>query len=146
MSVESQPVHRGGCLCGAVRYELRAPVAPLVNCHCRFCRRAHGAAFVTTVAVPSGRLRFTSGEDAIARHEGRFFCGTCATRLFNRAEAFPDLTMLMAASLDEPPDDEPAAHYNVESMAPWHRIRDDAPRFDGFPPAIEAMMEGAKGD
>jgi hypothetical protein len=33
----------GGCLCGAVRYELRSPLRPVVACHCKMCRRASGS-------------------------------------------------------------------------------------------------------
>ncbi len=29
----------GGCLCGAVRYEVRGPLRPVVYCHCAQCRR-----------------------------------------------------------------------------------------------------------
>ena len=32
----------GGCLCGAVRYELLGELRGIVNCHCSKCRRFHG--------------------------------------------------------------------------------------------------------
>jgi hypothetical protein len=133
--------HTGGCLCGAVRYALEGEPGPLINCHCRFCRRAHGAAFATTMLVPSRALRFTRGEDEIARHASRYFCRTCAGRLFNRLDAHPAATMLVVASLDDEPTGEPVLHVNLESMAPWYTIRDDAPRFDGFPPNAEASLQ-----
>src|SRR5918998_688452 len=40
----------GGCLCGAVRYEVRGPLRPVVDCHCTMCRRTSGhfAAFTAT--------------------------------------------------------------------------------------------------
>jgi hypothetical protein len=37
----------GSCLCGAVRYEATGPAGPMVHCHCRTCRKAHGTAFST---------------------------------------------------------------------------------------------------
>jgi len=55
----------GRCLCGAVRYELSSEIGPLVNCHCRYCRRAHGSAFVTITWVRRDDLRFVAGEDAV---------------------------------------------------------------------------------
>lgn len=137
-------MYTGGCLCGAVRYELHHEIEAITNCHCRFCRRAHGAAFITTAFVPTAALRWVSGEGEIARHEARHFCRTCATRLFNRVDALPQFTVLMVASLDDPPSLAPASHFNVESKAPWFEILDDAPQFPSLPPAIEAMIR--KGD
>ena len=32
----------GGCLCGAVRYEVDRPLRDVVLCHCAMCRKAHG--------------------------------------------------------------------------------------------------------
>jgi hypothetical protein len=39
---EKKPTAAGGCLCGAVRYEVRGPLRPVVNCHCGQCRKSHG--------------------------------------------------------------------------------------------------------
>ena len=99
----------GHCLCGAVRYELDFQIEATSNCHCRYCRRAHGAAFVTTALVPTRALRITTGEQSIARHEGRYFCSICGSRLFNRADAHPEATALVVASLAQEPTRPPAA-------------------------------------
>jgi len=130
------------CLCDAVEIEADTEAGLLISCHCRHCRRAHGAAFVTTTPVPDARFRIVRGEDAIGRHGGRFFCRRCATRLFNRSEDHPGVTMLVVASLDEEPTAAPSMHLNVESKAPWYEIRDDAPRFDGFAPGMEPAARG----
>ncbi len=53
----------------------------------------------------------------------------------------PDTTALVVTSLDEEPVAAPSAHFNLESKAPWFEIRDDAPRFDAFPPAVAAALE-----
>ena len=37
----------GGCLCGAVRYEVTGPLAPIQLCHCGQCRKAQGSALLT---------------------------------------------------------------------------------------------------
>ena len=138
----------GRCLCGEVRYALSAPLGPAVNCHCQYCRRAHGAAFVTVAMVPSEALRFVAGAERVReRHtEGvgtRAFCETCATRLYNRPESAPGITMLVVATLDDDRDVRPAMHINLESKASWYEIRDDLPRFSGLPPAArQALDEG----
>ena len=59
--------HSGHCLCGAIRYELDGEIGDLVNCHCQFCRRAHGAAFATTTLVATRDLRVPGGEYLIVR-------------------------------------------------------------------------------
>lgn len=41
--------------------------------------------------------------------------------------------VLVVASLDEDPASGPVIHVNVESKATWYEIRDDLPRFEGFP-------------
>jgi len=135
----------GHCLCETVRYELDFQIETTSNCHCGYCRRAHGAAFVTTALVPTRTLRITAGEQSIARHRGRYFCGTCGSRLFNRSDSYPDATSLVITSLAQEPTVRPVAHMNVESKAPWYEILDDCTQFASFPPGIEDAMRGMKG-
>ena len=135
----------GGCYCGAVRYELAGELGELVNCHCRFCRRAHGAAFSTVTLAKSADLRLTAGEAELAeyRHGGgaRVFCRRCGGRLFNRPASTERFVSLVVATLDEEPASGPVMHLNVESKAPWYEIRDDLPRFEGLPPGLAESLE-----
>jgi hypothetical protein len=121
-----------------VQYELDGELGPLVNCHCRYCRRAHGAAFVTVTPVQSANFRITSGADAVREYrnaEGvRYFCARCGGRLFNRPMSTDALLVLIVATLDVEPDDRPVMHINVESKARWFEILDDRPQHQAFPP------------
>ena len=42
-SPQAAPIRRGGCLCGAVRYELGGALRPPLACHCDECRRFTGS-------------------------------------------------------------------------------------------------------
>ena len=127
----------GRCYCGVVRYEIDGELGPLVNCHCRYCRRAHGAAFATVSPVQSADFRFTAGEEAVREHrnpEGfRYFCERCGGRLFNRPMSTDALLLLVVASLDAEPEAGPIMHINVESKAPWYDILDDLPQHQALP-------------
>lgn len=134
----------GQCYCGAVRYRLEGSLGALVNCHCRYCRRVHGAAFVTVAMVRSSALRITAGEVQVREYpsrEGfRTFCERCGGRLFNRPASNPELTMLLVASLDDEPENPPVMHINIESKAPWYEILDDLPQHEGLPPQAGKML------
>ena len=141
----------GHCLCGAVRYEVDADIALTFSCHCQYCRRAHGAAFVPLAMVATRDLHFIAGEDAIVEYETsgvgrRGFCGRCGTRLYNKDADFAEALTLVAGTLDEELREPPALHLNLESAAPWYEICDGRPQFDTLPPgalaARDALVEG----
>ncbi|WP_409878663.1 GFA family protein [Dendronalium sp. ChiSLP03b] len=50
---------RGGCMCGAIRYECSAEPIAMGNCHCRDCQRATGSAFAAALLVPSSAVTIT---------------------------------------------------------------------------------------
>jgi hypothetical protein len=141
-------MRQGRCLCSAVRYELEGDLGVVVNCHCQFCRRAHGGPFVTISFVPTANLRFVEGAESICeRHTPgvgyRAFCSHCGTSLYNRAESAARGTSLVVATLDDDRDVKPAMHINLESKASWYEIRDDLPCFEGLPPGADRALEDA---
>jgi hypothetical protein len=69
-------VHRGGCHCGRVRFEVDAPASiKALDCNCSICRMG---GFLHLI-VPAARFRLLAGADAL--REYRFNTGT-ATHLF----------------------------------------------------------------
>lgn len=75
----------GGCLCGAIRYEIEGPLPPPSACHCAQCRRYHGALGVYTLA-PVERYKI-KGRRNLAWYESspgikRGFCRICGSKLF----------------------------------------------------------------
>ena len=140
-------MYTGSCLCGEVRYELDCELPAIVNCHCQFCRRAHGSAFTTVTWVLASAFRFSAGEKEVAsfsRSGGcRHFCRICATRLFSRADSQADHLSLIVASLDQEPPAGPVAHLNLESKAGWYEILDDCPQFQTLPESVRKMLDEA---
>lgn len=128
----------GSCLCGDVRYEIGAAVEDLGSCHCRMCRKAHGAAFATFAQVPKRALRFTRGDDGIARYASseaveRTFCRRCGSNLTFAHRAAPDSIWVAAGTLDDDPGVRPSHHLFVGSKAPWYEITDALPRHEAYP-------------
>ena len=114
----------GGCLCGGVRYRLRARPARLSDCHCIDCRRASAAPFVTWGEIRREDVEILSGEIRKVSHAGRLrsFAACCGTPLFfqdDEASASIDVTI---ASLDEPQSYSPAVAIWTEDRLPWVQL------------------------
>lgn len=136
----------GGCLCGALQYQVAGPLGPVASCHCAFCRRVHGAPFTTIVLVASAAVSWLPSSGEPARYETplgniRHFCGRCASPLWNRTPS-TGLAAVVVSSLVEAAQPSPWMHVNVESKAPWFTIRDELPQFAGWPSpdALERLL------
>jgi hypothetical protein len=128
----------GGCLCGAIRYQIDGELARAGSCHCSMCRKAHGAAFGTYAEVPEGAFRWTAGEEEVRTFEsspggGRAFCPRCGSTLGTMDHGHFNWVTL--GTVDGDPGIRPQAHIFVSSKAPWDDINDDLPCFDEFPPS-----------
>jgi adenylate cyclase len=130
----------GGCLCGAVRYEVRGKPTFVGHCHCDRCRRFLGAAFATGATFPADAVAWTKEKPTLYPSSpgvDRGFCPTCGSSLtFQR----PGRVFLLIGSLDRPEDidmREPrefeASHTFFSEKIPWVHVEDDLPRFDRFP-------------
>ena len=128
----------GGCLCGAVRFEVRPPTKWCAHCHCSLCRRAHGAAFVTWFGVDRPQFVLISGEGDISWYRStpearRGFCSGCGSTLFFESQRWPDETHIALAHMDGPIDRAPKAHVFYDSHVDWGAPGDDLPRYGGAP-------------
>ncbi len=128
------PTAPGGCLCGAVRFRVRLPSRWVAHCHCSRCRRAHGAAFVTWLAVAGDGFALDPGaETALAWHasspEGqRGFCRQCGSPMLFRGGLWADEVHVAAATLDDGPDRLPQAHGFWDTHVPWTMADPDLPK------------------
>lgn len=77
----------GGCLCGAVRYTLRAVPETFGVCHCSICQRISGGVNMA-FNVEAEDIEIT-GMEAVRSYRSsewaeRSFCGTCGANLWYR--------------------------------------------------------------
>lgn len=124
---------RGGCLCGAVRYEIHGTISRVTHCHCSMCRKAHGAAFATYGRVERKDFVVASGAGEIASYRSspgvsRTFCRRCGSTLQFISEKRPDTLSVALGTLDDDPNVASSMHIFVDSKAPWFQITDDMPQ------------------
>jgi hypothetical protein len=130
---------RGGCMCGAVSYEIADRFLYAMNCHCSKCRRTTGSAFKPIAGVAVEDFAVTAGSETLFRHgdpEGihDMHCRTCGSLIYSWiAENGSVKVHVPMGTLIDPPSMKPSMHIFVGSKAPWYEILDDLPQFEEFP-------------
>lgn len=116
---------RGGCVCGAVRFEIDVPAVWAWHDHSRASRRAQGAAYATYVGTWKSRFRLIEGADAVTRFEQvetgavRSFCARCGAPLFYERAKAPKMLNIPRALFDSGVGREPRYHRFVEETPEW---------------------------
>ncbi len=114
----------GGCLCGAVSFEINGPMRDVVLCHCAMCRKTHGHVGAYTNApkeslhlIESRGLKWHSSSN-FAR---RGFCGECGASLFWERLA-GNLISIAAGALDSPTGLTTTLQIFVDSAGDYYSI------------------------
>ncbi len=123
-------VHTGGCLCGAVRFEVRAPFDTAGYCHCTRCQRRTGVGFSVNGLVAARHVVVVAGADAIGTwHPSgghpKSFCSACGAHLFSGAPGGDGVCGVRFGALDEAPGVEPEWHMWTSSAPAWSPVPDD---------------------
>lgn len=126
---------RGGCFCGAVRFELDE-ILDAGYCHCSICRRFSGAPLVVWANTPGRAFRITGGNPsgfASSDHWVRYFCSTCGGPVYGRHPRPPadgsDVVCILTPNLDAPEAVGPTTHIWCSSRLSYFDANDDLPRF-----------------
>ena len=122
----------GGCLCGAVRYEIEGGLREVIGCHCGQCQRTHGN-FAAYTATAKERLVFLD-QRGLAWYQSsdtarRGFCRECGASLF--WDPLPkDYIAVSAGSLDQPTGLKLTKHIFVEDKPDFYEITDGLPQYE----------------
>jgi len=129
----------GGCQCGGVRYELRAPPLKIYICHCTECRKQSASAFGISVIVETKSFALTRGSPqrwSRSTDSGRTlncsFCPDCGSRVWH-GDAADATISIKGGSLDEPIDVSAAAHIWTARKLPGVIIPEHAEQHAGEP-------------
>ncbi len=131
----------GGCLCGAVRYEVSAEPAIAGHCHCDDCRRTSGTGHGSHLGVPedafgvSGEVSFFDKPADSGNVVSRGFCPTCGSAVYSRNTGMPGMAFIRASSLDDPTVFRPQLVVYTKRAAPWDVMDASLPAFEDMPPA-----------
>ncbi|HET9679901.1 MAG TPA: GFA family protein [Gammaproteobacteria bacterium] len=127
-------MYEGGCTCRNVRYRLKSEPMFVHCCHCRWCQRETGSAFVLNALIETDRVELLEGEveiidtpsnsgagQKIAR------CPKCKVAVWsNYSGAGPNISFIRIGTLDEPDRFPPDIHIYTASKQPWMVFPSDA--------------------
>ncbi len=98
-AADGMRIRYGGCICGAVRFEVRGEPTVVGVCHCLECRKATGGVAMPYADWPAEAFTSTGETRAFV---GRSFCPTCGSRLFHLS---PGKVKIMLGAFDDAPGD-----------------------------------------
>ena len=93
-------LHRGGCHCGNVRFEVQTNLDGVISCNCSICGRVGQL----LAFVPVDQFKLLAGENAQTDYQfnkkniHHLFCSTCGVRSFGRGTS-PDGTPMYAVNV-----------------------------------------------
>lgn len=124
----------GGCVCRAVRYRVEAKPLFVHCCHCRWCQRETGSAFVLNALVEAEQVKVLAGESEIidtpsqsGKGQKIARCPKCRVALWsNYYWPGPSIRFVRVGTLDDPDRVPPDIHIFTSSKQRWVVLPRDA--------------------
>ena len=119
--------YEGACACRAIRYRMTSRPLFVHCCHCRWCQRETGSAFVLNAMIEAERVELLGGTPEVidtpsnsGRGQKIARCPTCRVALWsNYAGAGDAVCFVRVGTLLEPDRLPPDIHIFTSTKQPW---------------------------
>lgn len=130
----------GGCACGLVRYRLTGKPLIVHCCHCTWCQREAGSAFVINALFPAEDVVHLKEEPIAINTPSRSGkgqtiarCPRCSVAVWsNYSGGGPAIRFVRVGTLDEPCQLVPDVHIYTSTKVPWVTLPDGVEIFEEF--------------
>jgi hypothetical protein len=130
----------GGCTCRAVRYRLMTKPLFVHCCHCTWCQRETGSAFVLNAMIETDRVKMLSGTPDVVltpSNSGKgqkvVRCPTCRVALWSHySGAGLKAAFVRVGTLDDPNLCPPDIHIFTSTKQKWVVLGDRVPVRKGY--------------
>ena len=125
----------GGCACSGLRYQMTDRPLFIHCCHCTWCQRETGSAFVLNALIEARKVKVTKGmaEDIATPSESGmgqriFRCPTCHVAVWSIYSGAGDrFLFLRVGTLDQAGDFPPDIHIYTSTKQPWVQLPEGVP-------------------
>jgi hypothetical protein len=125
----------GGCTCRHVRYRMTTAPMFVHCCHCTWCQRETGSAFVLNALIEADRVELLHGDVEVidtpsnsGKGQKISRCPQCKIALWsNYAGAGPLFRFVRVGTLDEARSIKPDIHIFTSTRQPWLILPSDVP-------------------
>ena len=136
----SAGTQEGGCTCRYIRYRMSGKPLFVHCCHCRWCQRETGSAFVLNAMIETERVQLLEGEIQMVdtpSNSGKgqrvARCPKCFVALWSHyAGAGDAVSFVRVGTLDDPDAQAPDVHIFTSSKQPWIQLPVGVPVFAEF--------------
>jgi len=130
----------GGCTCRFVRYEMTTKPLFVNCCHCTWCQRETGSAFVINAMIESDRVKLIAGEVDVVNTPSNSGtgqkiarCPKCRVALWsNYGGAGDAVRFVRVGTLDDPNACPPDIHIFTSTKQRWVVLPPGVPAVEEF--------------
>jgi hypothetical protein len=132
---DSRETFEGGCTCRFVRYRMTSRPLFVHCCHCSWCQRETGSAFVLNALIEAERVEILSGRPDViltptnsGKGQKISRCPTCHVAVWSNYVGAGDLFhFVRVGTLDRPDLLPPDIHIFTTTKQPWVILPEDVP-------------------
>lgn len=140
MAAPDDAPHNGGCTCRAVSDRVSQRPLFVHCCHCRWCKRETGSAFVLNAMIESKAVKLLSGApEAVttptASGAGQKIarCATCKVAVWSHdGSGVEAIRFVRVGIIDDTSWPPPDVHIFTSTQAPWLTLPADVPAVPEF--------------